>query len=165
MPQNASSPPAAKKEVALQMWDIGGQSIGSKMVGSYIGGAQAVLLCYDITNYESFANLEDWLRLVLRAFPTDKARPLIALVGNKTDLRHLTAVRTDQHQKFCDDHGLVSFFISAKTADNVTSCFNKVAATLAGVVLSKAETEAQTVVRVSFLPPLLCIMRPLSSKT
>ena len=40
------------KEIALQMWDIGGQSIGSKMVGNYIGGAHAVLLCYDITNYE-----------------------------------------------------------------------------------------------------------------
>lgn len=47
-------------QVALQIWDIGGQSIGSKMVSNYIAGAHAVLLCYDITNYESFANLEDW---------------------------------------------------------------------------------------------------------
>ena len=45
-------------EIALQIWDIGGQSIGSKMITNYIGGAHAVLLCYDITNYESFANLE-----------------------------------------------------------------------------------------------------------
>ena len=36
------------------------QSIGSKMITNYISGADAVLLCYDITNYESFANLEDW---------------------------------------------------------------------------------------------------------
>jgi GTPase SAR1 family protein len=40
--------------VALQIWDIGGQSIGSKMIGNYIYGAQAVLICYDITNYQSF---------------------------------------------------------------------------------------------------------------
>lgn len=39
--------------VALQIWDIGGQSIGGKMIGNYIYGANAVLLCYDITNYQS----------------------------------------------------------------------------------------------------------------
>ena len=41
-------------QVALQIWDIGGQTIGGKMIGNYIYGAQAVLLCYDITNYQSF---------------------------------------------------------------------------------------------------------------
>lgn len=46
--------------VALQIWDIGGQSIGGKMIGNYIFGAQAVVLCYDITNYQSFQDLEDW---------------------------------------------------------------------------------------------------------
>merc|ERR1719353_1278803 len=40
--------------VALQIWDIGGQTIGGKMIGNYIYGAHAVLLCYDITNYQSF---------------------------------------------------------------------------------------------------------------
>jgi Ras-related protein Rab-28 len=69
-------------EIALQLWDIGGQSIGSKMVKNYIGGAHAVLLCYDITNYESFANLEDWYRLVSQTFQNG-TMPYIALVGNK----------------------------------------------------------------------------------
>ena len=48
--------------VAVQLWDIGGQSIGGKMIKNYIYGAHAVLLCYDISNYQSFQNLEDWLR-------------------------------------------------------------------------------------------------------
>jgi Ras-related protein Rab-28 len=66
--------------VALQIWDIGGQSIGGKMIGNYIFGAQAILLCYDITNYQSFQDLEDWYRLVRRTFNKDSL-PLIALVG------------------------------------------------------------------------------------
>lgn len=41
-----------KTHVALQIWDIGGQSIGSKMLGNYIFGSQAILICYDITNYQ-----------------------------------------------------------------------------------------------------------------
>jgi Ras-related protein Rab-28 len=69
-----------KYQVALQLWDIGGQSIGSKMVSNYISGAHAVLLCYDITNYESFADLEDWYRIVVNTFKTT-TMPYVALVG------------------------------------------------------------------------------------
>ena len=63
-------------QVALQIWDIGGQTIGGKMIGNYIYGAHAVLLCYDITNYQSFQNLEDWYRLVRRTFATSVAAAL-----------------------------------------------------------------------------------------
>lgn len=49
---------------------------------------QAVLLCYDITNYDSFSNLEDWYRLVLRASLTNQVdKPYCCLVGNKSKLR------------------------------------------------------------------------------
>ena len=75
-------------QIALQMWDIGGQSIGSKMITNYISGANAILLCYDITNYESFANLEDWLRLVMRTFQ-QSTLPYLALVGNKSKFHTL----------------------------------------------------------------------------
>jgi Ras-related protein Rab-28 len=71
--------------VALQIWDIGGQTIGSKMIGKYIFGAQAVILAYDITKYETFQNLEDWLGIV-RANCNKDAMPLLALVGNKSML-------------------------------------------------------------------------------
>ena len=53
------------------------------MITNYISGANAILLCYDITNYESFANLEDWLRLVVRTFDK-QSMPYLALVGNKS---------------------------------------------------------------------------------
>merc|ERR1719444_382907 len=40
--------------VCLQIWDIGGQSIGGRMASNYIHGSHAVILTYDITNYQSF---------------------------------------------------------------------------------------------------------------
>lgn len=36
--------------VALQIWDIGGQSVFSKMISTYIFEANAVVFAYDITN-------------------------------------------------------------------------------------------------------------------
>lgn len=127
-----------KFQTALQIWDIGGQSIGSKMITNYISGAHAVLLCYDITSYESFANLEDWYRLVLRTF-SGRPLPYTALVGNKCDLRHLTAVRPEQHNRFAQENEMASFMISAKSGDQVRQAFWKVAAVLAGVPNAKPQ--------------------------
>jgi len=127
--------------VALQIWDIGGQTIGGKMIQNYIYGAQAVLLCYDITNYQSFQDLEDWFRLVRRTFQDASCMPYVALVGNKTDLNHMRAVKVEKHNQFAEENEMCSSFMSAKTGDSVSACFYRVAADLAGIVLTKPELE------------------------
>ena len=68
--------------IAMQLWDIGGQSISSKMLNNYIYGAHAILLCYDITNYESFANLEDWRRAA-RCFNFISTRVIVELTAER----------------------------------------------------------------------------------
>eukprot|EP00277_Geminigera_cryophila_P036367 CAMPEP_0173095174 /NCGR_PEP_ID=MMETSP1102-20130122/31680_1 /TAXON_ID=49646 /ORGANISM="Geminigera sp., Strain Caron Lab Isolate" /LENGTH=225 /DNA_ID=CAMNT_0013984833 /DNA_START=45 /DNA_END=722 /DNA_ORIENTATION=- len=127
--------------VALQIWDIGGQSIGSKMLGNYIFGSQAILICYDITNYQSFQNAEDWVSLVRKVFPNPDQMPYMALVGNKVDMSHLRAVKSEKHTQFIESFNMKSFYVSAKTGDNVNTCFHKVAADLAGIALTKPEVE------------------------
>eukprot|EP00771_Trimastix_marina_P000601 gnl/Trimastix_PCT/1618.p1 GENE.gnl/Trimastix_PCT/1618~~gnl/Trimastix_PCT/1618.p1 ORF type:complete len:230 (+),score=71.06 gnl/Trimastix_PCT/1618:199-888(+) len=126
--------------VALQIWDIGGQTIGGKMIGNYIYGAHAVLLCYDITSLRSFQSLDDWLQLVIRTFGP-QAMPYLALVGNKTDLSHLRTVRLERHQNFAARNGMHAFFMSAKTGDNVSATLHRIAAELAGVPVTKPELE------------------------
>ncbi|XP_066041569.1 ras-related protein Rab-28 isoform X4 [Chamaea fasciata] len=70
--------------VTLQVWDVGGQTIGGKMLDKYIYGAQGILLVYDITNGQSFENLEDWYNVVKKVNEESETQPLVALVGNKT---------------------------------------------------------------------------------
>ncbi|XP_038601749.1 ras-related protein Rab-28 isoform X2 [Tachyglossus aculeatus] len=127
--------------VALQVWDIGGQTIGGKMLDKYIFGAQGVLLVYDITNYQSFENLEDWLSIVKKVNEESETQPLVALVGNKIDLEHLRTVKADKHLRFCQENGLSSYFVSAKTGDSVFLCFQRVAAEILGIKLNKADME------------------------
>ena len=118
----------------MQMWDISGQSISSRMINNYICGAHAILLCYDITNYESFANLEDWYRIVRQTFATNTL-PFIGLIANKCvnlnfyllkgklypigDLSHMRAVKSEVHNRFADENVLYSFMMSAKSGDQV----------------------------------------------
>ncbi|XP_077103095.1 ras-related protein Rab-28 isoform X1 [Siphateles boraxobius] len=127
--------------VALQVWDIGGQTIGGKMLDKYIYGAQGVLLVYDITNSQSFENLEDWLNMVRKANEESDTQPAISLIGNKIDLEHMRTVKMEKHQRFCQENGLISQFVSAKTGDSVCVCFQRLAAEVVGIKLNKAEIE------------------------
>lgn len=137
--------------VCMQIWDIGGQSIGGKMIGNYIYGSHAVVLCYDITNYQSFQDLEDWLRLVKRTFDKEPM-PYVALMANKSDLVHIRAVKVEKHNQFADENDLYSYFVSAKTGDQVQPSFYRIAADLAGVTLTKPELEvAQKAVKAELI--------------
>merc|ERR1711865_1135336 len=85
-------------------------------------------------------NLEDWYRLVEKTFDKGQ-KPYVALVGNKSDLQHMRAVKAEKHNQFADENDMYSYQMSAKTGDQVNSCFYRIAADLAGVVLTKPEIE------------------------
>ncbi|XP_071948532.1 ras-related protein Rab-28-like [Antedon mediterranea] len=133
-----------KSHVTLQVWDIGGQTLGGKMLENYIYGAHGILLVYDITNYNSFENVEDWFQKVKKVFSEAESLPSIMLVGNKMDLEHIRAVKQDRHHKLCSEHNLLSHFVSAKTGDSINLCFKKLAADILGLKLTKSDLEQTT---------------------
>ncbi|KAJ8317622.1 hypothetical protein KUTeg_005526 [Tegillarca granosa] len=127
--------------VALQVWDIGGQTLGGKMLDNYIYGSNGILLVYDITNHASFENVEDWYNAVKKVFGRDTRMPHMALVGNKIDLEHMRTVKVEKHQKYAQERGMSSHFVSAKTGDSVSLCFQRIAAEILGIKLTKPEVE------------------------
>jgi Ras-related protein Rab-28 len=122
--------------ISLRVWDIGGQSIHSKNLRSYLENTQAVLLVYDVTNTESFANLQDWL-LQLRKYNTSKH---IFLLGNKVDMIAMRQVSVNQHNQFITENDLQGgWFCSAKTGENIVKMFYAIAADIIGITLSAEE--------------------------
>ncbi|CAF1173331.1 unnamed protein product [Rotaria sordida] len=130
--------------VTLAVNDVGGQTLGGDMLDKYIYGADIVLLVYDITNLQSFENLEDWYSTVMKYCAGRK--PLFALVGNKSDLEHLRAVKAEKHHQFAKDHDMLAFFVSAKTGESIESLFRQVTANLMHIVLPKSDTDARSVI-------------------
>lgn len=128
--------------VTLQLWDIGGQSIGSKNLRNLVFGSDAILLVYDVTSYQSFLNLEDWMRIIQKTYADTSDEVVLALVGNKTDLSHVRTVKIDKHETWAFDHRASSMFMSAKTGDNLNNSFTRLAAKLADVHLSRPEVDA-----------------------
>lgn len=127
--------------VTLQIWDIGGQQVGGKMLGKYIYGSAAVIYVYDVTNTESFKNVEDWYGFVMQAFKNEK-KPLMAVAANKCDLGHLRQVKQEKHNLFAIEHQMIPFLVSAKTGERVNGMFTRIAADLAGVQITKSDIEA-----------------------
>ena len=49
------------KKIKMQIWDTAGQERFRTVVATYFRGAHGILLLYDVTNKDSFKNLENWL--------------------------------------------------------------------------------------------------------
>ncbi|XP_033756413.1 LOW QUALITY PROTEIN: ras-related protein Rab-28-like [Pecten maximus] len=152
--------------VALQVWDIGGQTLGGKMLENYVYGSNGILLVYDITNYASFENVEDWYSSVKKVFGRETKIPHMALVGNKVDLEHMRTVKMDKHQKFAQEKGMSSHFVSAKTGDSVSLCFQRVAAEILGIKLTKPEVEThQRVIKAEIIHSNEAAAKPVLTST
>jgi small GTP-binding protein len=72
-----------------------------------LAGAVGALLVYDIAKHITYENTEKWLR-ELRDHADSNI--VIMLVGNKSDLRHLRAVPTDEAKNFAGILEIFSFF-------------------------------------------------------
>ena len=128
------------KIVSMRVWDIGGQSIHSGSIKQYVSASSALFLVYDVTNNESFSNLDDWVAIVVKKNKVDSKK--VFLVGNKVDMLDQLQVSTDQHQQFIEENSLGGgFFMSAKSGENVLRTFYSVANTLLSLGLSESELE------------------------
>ena len=71
-------------KVRLQIWDTAGEDRFRALTPIYYKNAAAVVLCYDISNSESFDSLSYWINEINNN--NRDANILICLVGNKVDM-------------------------------------------------------------------------------
>lgn len=111
------------------------------ITSAYYRGAVGALLVYDVTRHSTFENVERWLREL-----RDHTDPniVVMLVGNKSDLRHLLAVSTEDGKSFAEKEALFFMETSALEAINVENAFAEVLTQIYNIVSKKAlETREQ----------------------
>ncbi|MHA2088617.1 MAG: Rab family GTPase, partial [Promethearchaeota archaeon] len=79
------SPTKTKYTIKFQIWDLAGQPRFKVVSDLYYKGAVGALCFFDITNQESFINLENWIKSFWELNGQGK-RPIV-IVGAKSDLR------------------------------------------------------------------------------
>ena len=111
------------KSIKAQIWDTAGQERYRAITSAYYRGGLGALLVYDISKKPSFDNVEKWLKEL-----REHADPniVLMLVGNKSDLRHLRAVKTEEAAIFAEKYSLAFLETSALDASNVELAFQRV---------------------------------------
>ncbi|XP_055020054.1 RAB11a, member RAS oncogene family, like isoform X2 [Boleophthalmus pectinirostris] len=111
------------KTVKAQIWDTAGQERYRAITSAYYRGAVGALLVYDIAKHLTYENAERWLKELQDHADSNI---VIMLVGNKSDLRHLRAVPTDQAKAFAEKNGLSFLETSALDSSNVELAFQTI---------------------------------------
>ena len=78
------------------------------------------MLVYDITELESFQNLNAWLIEIEKNASKNVYK---ILVGNKCDMESERKVSVEQGQDFANQYGMKFFETSAKDSTNVSEAF------------------------------------------
>ena len=108
------------KNVKLQIWDTAGQERFRTITQTYYKGAMGIILAYDCTTEESFANVRNWVRQIELHASSNVEK---VLIGNKADMVDKKVISTEQEMALAREHGMAFFETSAKTGHNVQDTF------------------------------------------
>ena len=107
-------------EADLNIWDTAGQERFRSITKNYLNGSNGILIVFDLTNEQSFNDLDSWLD-ELKDFISDNKIEKI-LVGNKCDLPMCENIK-EKAQKYADDHQMKYLTVSAKNGINIEPLF------------------------------------------
>ena len=127
--------------IRAEIWDTSGQDRYRSVTPAYFRGSVGAIIVYDITNRQSFENVNLWLRDFQRIINSDidsddededenenengNKNVKILLVGNKTDQRNERQVKTEEGQDFAINNGLMFVETSALANDNIEKSFTQ----------------------------------------
>ncbi|CDS42331.1 ras protein rab 8b [Echinococcus multilocularis] len=104
------------KKIKLQIWDTAGQERFRTITTAYYRGAMGIMLVYDITQYQSFRNIKQWLTNIDDHANSDVERMLL---GNKCDMVSQRQVTKEEAQEFAKNHNIEFLETSAKEGENL----------------------------------------------
>jgi small GTP-binding protein len=110
--------------IKLQIWDFGGEERFRFILPAYCKGANAAILAFDTTRFQSVKNLPEWVEIIRK----NAGNIPIVVVGTKTDLEDKRTVKREEGEAFANKNRLEGYYdVSSKTGLNVDTVFAKVA--------------------------------------
>ena len=107
--------------LAFTAWDISGKKPFKKLRKSYYPNTETFLIIYDITQLESFEEIEEWIDEIQQYGKKDS---VFILVGNKVDLESERKISLEEGQRKASKFNFEFFETSAKTGQNINKIFN-----------------------------------------
>ena len=127
------------KVVKVQFWDTAGQEKYRAIANAYYKNAHGAIVVYDITNRESFHNIDTWLSEV-REYASPHLKTLV--LGNKTDIEDKRLVLEREGKQFSERKEC--FFKEVSSKLNEENCVNKAITVLLNEIVAIQEREDMT---------------------
>ncbi|MHA1746731.1 MAG: Rab family GTPase [Promethearchaeota archaeon] len=110
------------KSASIQIWDLGGQQAYRKLRKLYLEGSQGALIVFDVTDKQSFDDLEEWIQSLVEIRGNEV--PMI-IIGNKIDLVESRVVAEEVARKYAAKYNAEILFTSAATGEKVEDSFKE----------------------------------------
>ena len=110
------------KKIIVNVWDTAGQEQYRSINKLFIKDADIVVFVYDITNRQSFDNLDYWHNFISEELGQT---PILALAGNKMDLYEKEEVREEEGEELANEWQANFALLSAKEENNTINQFFK----------------------------------------
>eukprot|EP01097_Dermamoeba_algensis_P000537 TRINITY_DN1184_c0_g1_i1.p1 TRINITY_DN1184_c0_g1~~TRINITY_DN1184_c0_g1_i1.p1 ORF type:complete len:196 (+),score=24.35 TRINITY_DN1184_c0_g1_i1:120-707(+) len=115
------------RNIQLCITDTAGQERFRTLTSSYYRNADAIIIVYDITNRESFQDVEGYIKEGERYGASTSQK---FLVGNKIDKASDRQITPANGEQLAQRHKIPFFETSAKTGENVEKLFLQIIKTL-----------------------------------
>ena len=115
--------------IHLQLWDTAGTERFHSIGASFYRNTVVCVLVFDLTNLDSFNNVETWHKTFLDQLQPQNPESLpVVLIGNKNDMKDEIKVEKESIENYCKEHNNMPYFsASAQEGVNVEDAFIKVA--------------------------------------
>lgn len=110
------------KKVKLFIWDTAGQERFAEIIKVFYKDADAVIITFDITNYQSFVDIKKWITKIKN---NSIKNPYIIIVATKIDMENFREIdNLDVSLFMTEENNKYDYMeVSSKTGINVDNLF------------------------------------------
>ena len=106
----------------VQVWDTAGQENFRSVTRAYYKASAVAMVVYDITNEESFKNIQSWIKDCKDLAPKTVQ---MVLIGNKNDLEESRVITKERGEELARENRMMFFETSALNGNGVEEAFQK----------------------------------------
>ena len=107
--------------VKLLIWDTAGQERFKSITKTFYKGSQVVIICFDLTNRNTFDNIDSWFKEIHKENFTN---PIVVLAGTKFDLQSTRTISKEEAIKKATQLKLQGYFeTSSKISFGIDDMF------------------------------------------
>jgi small GTP-binding protein len=114
--------------VSFEIYDTAGQERYNSLIKMYFRFCKGIILMFDLSKYESFNKLKNWMDMLEKTIFDDT---IIILVGTKQDLKQDFSITNDKIVEFCElykeKYNMSYISTSSKTNININILFELLA--------------------------------------